>query len=378
MANHYDVIVAGLGGMGSAALYHIAARGKRVLGLEKFDLGHVMGSSHGLSRIIRLAYFEGEQYVPLLKRAHRLWTETGDKAGLKLLHVTGSIDLAPEGAGFVESSLASCKRHDVAHEVLDRKEIERRFPAFTLTDKHLGMWQPEGGFVASEKAIYAHAGLAIAAGAEIRTNEPMLSWKPTAHGGVEVTTANGTYTAGEIVLSAGAWMRDFVPGYARQMVPMKQAIGWFSVKDPALFREENFPVFILTVEEGNFYGFPLYEHPGFKLGGPHFGREPLDPDNPDRTPSARQVGLIRECLKRYIPSANGMALTIKGCIYTVTPDEHFIIDRVPGVPQALALSPCTGHGFKFASVIGEIAADFVTKGESAFDLSPFSFARFAA
>jgi sarcosine oxidase len=347
-----------------------------VLGLERFDLGHAQGSSHGLSRIIRLAYFEGAQYVPMLKRAHTLWRETGERAGLRLLHVTGSIDLAPEGAGFVESSRDSAREHGLAHEVIDRAEIARRFPAFHLPAGHIGMWQPDGGFVASEKAIFAHVGLAQAAGAEIRTHEPMLDWKPTAQGGVEVRTARGRYTAGHIVLTAGAWMRDFVPAYATQMRPMRQAIGWFSVRRPELFREGAFPVFILTVEEGNFYGFPLYEHPGFKLGGPHFGREPLDPDDPDRTPSPRQVALIRACLKRYIPDAAGAPLTVKGCIYTCTPDDHFVIDRVPGVPQAIAFSPCSGHGFKFASVMGEIAADLVTKGSTPFDLSPFAFTRF--
>ena len=190
-APHYDVIVAGVGAMGSAACWHLAKRGLRVLGLERFDLGHAMGSSHGLTRIIRLAYFEGSHYVPIVRRAHQLWQETGDAAGLKLLHVTGSLDLAPEGAGPVESSLQSCLDHGLAHEVLDQAEIARRFPAFQLPSGHLGLWQPDGGFVASEKAIYAHVGLAQSKGAEIRTGEPMLDWRPTADGGVIVRTERG-------------------------------------------------------------------------------------------------------------------------------------------------------------------------------------------
>lgn len=374
----YDVIVAGVGAMGSAACWHLAQRGLRVLGLERFDLGHGMGSSHGLSRIIRLAYFEGSHYVPIVKRAHELWARTGEEAGLKLLHVTGSLDLAPIGAGPVESSLQSCLDHGLEHEQLDRAEISRRFPAFQLPEGHVGLWQPGGGFVASEKAIYAHVGLAQSRGSDIRTNEPMLDWAPTADGGVTVRTERGSYSAGRLVITSGGWISDAVPALARQVHTVKQAIGWFTTRRPELFREGAFPVFILTAEEGSFYGFPLYEHPGFKIGGPHFAREPIDPREPDRTPSPRQVALIQDCLKRYLPDAAGAPLTLKGCVYTVSPDEDFIIDSVPGVPQAVFASCCSGHGFKFASAIGEILADRATDTPSPFDLSPFSLGRFAA
>jgi sarcosine oxidase len=377
-SSHYDVIVAGVGAMGSAACWHLAKRGLRVLGLERFDLGHAMGSSHGLTRIIRLAYFEGSHYVPIVRRARQLWSETGAAAGLKLLHVTGSLDLAPKGLGPVESSLQSCLDHGLEHEVLERDEITRRFPAFHLPADHLGLWQPEGGFVASEKAIYAHVGLAQSKGAEIRTGEPMLDWRPTADGGVSVQTERGSYSAGRLVITSGGWITDAVPALATRVRTMRQAIGWFTTRRPELFREGAFPVFILSAEEGTFYGFPLYEHPGFKLGGPHFGREPMDPREPDRTPSPRQLALIRECLARYLPDANGEPLTVKGCIYSVSPDEDFVIDAVPGVPQAVFASACSGHGFKFASAIGEILADLSTTGRPAFDLSPFALSRFDA
>lgn len=377
-SSQYDVIVAGVGAMGSAACWHLAKRGLRVLGLERFDLGHGMGSSHGLTRIIRLAYFEGSHYVPIVRRAHQLWSETGEAAGLKLLHVTGSLELAPAGLGPVESSLQSCLDHGLAHEVLERGEIARRFPAFHLPEGHIGLWQPGGGFVASEKAIYAHVGLAQSKGADIRTGEPMLDWAPTADGGVTVRTERGSYSAGRLVITSGGWIADAVPALAERVRTVRQAIGWFTTRRPELFREGAFPVFVLNVEEGNFYGFPLYEHPGFKLGGPHFGREPIDPHQPDRTASPTQLRLLRECLARYIPEAAGEPLTLRGCIYTVTPDEDFIIDAVPGAPQAVFASCCSGHGFKFASAIGEILADLSTTGQPAFDLSPFSLSRFDA
>jgi sarcosine oxidase len=374
----YDVIVAGVGAMGSAACWHLAKRGLKVLGLERFDLGHAMGSSHGMTRIIRIAYFEGSHYVPIVRRAHELWAQTGAEAGMQLLHVTGSLDLAPNGSGEVEASLQSCLDHGLVHDVLDGREIARRFPAFQLPAGHIGLWQPDGGFVASEKAIYAHVGLAQSRGAEIRTNEPMLDWRPTTDGGVEVRTQRGSYSAGRLVITSGGWIADAVPALAAKVRTVRQAIGWFTTRRPELFRQDAFPVFILSVDEGTFYGFPLYEHPGFKLGGPHFGREPMDPREDDRTPSPRQVSLIRECLKRYIPDAAGEPLTLKGCVYSVTPDEDFIIDSVPGAPQAVFASCCSGHGFKFASAIGEILADLSTTGRPAFDLTPFSLARFAA
>lgn len=373
----YDVIVAGVGGMGSAACWHLASRGQRVLGLDRFDIGHAMGSSHGMTRIIRLAYFEGSQYVPMVQRAHELWSETGKRAGMQLLHVTGSIDMAQEGAGFVESSRKSCLDHGLAHETLTRTEIMKRFPAFNLPEGQIGLWQPDGGFVASERAIYAHVGLAQSKGATIRANETVLEWTTTAHGGVKVVTDKGTYTAGRLVLTAGAWMDTLNPALAPHLKTVKQAIGWYTVRNPERFKLGNFPVFILTVDEGNFYGFPLWEHPGFKLGGPHYGREPIDPSQADRTPTARQVQMQGDAIRRYFPDASPELLAMKGCIYTVTPDEHFVIDTMPGAEQVAFASCCSGHGYKFASVIGEILADISMTGTTRFDLSPFTLDRFA-
>ncbi|MEQ1649526.1 MAG: N-methyl-L-tryptophan oxidase [Hyphomicrobiaceae bacterium] len=373
MSNTYDTIVCGIGGMGSATLYELAKRGQRVLGLERFDLGHAMGSSHGHTRIIRIAYFEGSHYVPIVKRAHHLWQQTGREADMQLLHVTGALDLAPIGQGFVESSHQSCLDHDLDYELLDAKDIMRRYPAFTLPATHHALYQKDGGFVLSEKAIFAHAGLALKHGAELHVGETVTGFKPTADGGVIVTTDKTTYTAGKLILSAGAWIKEFAPEVLASVKTVKQAIGWFQTRRPEKFALGALPVFILTVEEGNFYGFPVFEHPGFKLGGPHFAREPIDPNSPDRTPSARQVKAIQDCLAKYIPDAGGPPLTLKGCMYTATPDENFILDHLPDLPQVLVASPCSGHGFKFASAIGEIMADLATTGKSRFDLSHFSF-----
>ena len=372
----YDTILVGAGGMGSAALYHLAKRGQRVLGIERFDLGHVMGSSHGHTRIIRIAYYEGSHYVPIVKRAHQLWQEVGTEAGMQLLHVTGALDLAPIGQGCVESSRQSCLDHGLDHEILTACDIRRRYPAFHLPASHHALYQKDGGFVLSEKAIYAHVGLAMKHGAELRVGEKVKGFEPTADGGVVVETDRSEYSAGRLVLSAGAWIRDFAPAALRPVTTVKQAIGWFQTRKPEHFALGALPVFLLTVEEGMFYGFPVFEHPGFKLGGPHLAREPIDPDVQDRTPSPRQVEAIQDCLRRYMPDAGGPPLTLKGCMYTVTPDEHFILDQLPGLPQVVVASPCSGHGFKFASAIGEILADLAITGQSRFDLSGFALSRF--
>lgn len=376
MTAAYDVIVAGVGGMGSATCWQLAKRGLRVLGLERFDIGHTMGSSHGLTRIIRLGYAEGDQYVPLVLRAHQLWRETGDLAGTQLLHVTGSLDMERNGGERVTGALKSCLAYDLRHRMLDRRELNRRYPQFNLPEGHVGLWQPDGGFIASEQAIRVHVALARAHGADIRTNEPLMTWKTTVNGGVTVTTERDTYSAGSLVLTSGGWLGETSKSIAPLLSTVKQAIGWFPLKQPQRFAPDNFPVFVLGVEEGDYYGFPAWEHPGLKVGGPHLGRVPVAINDPDRTPTLDQERRLTQFLKRYIPDAAGDAIALKGCIYTVTPDEHFIIDRLPEAPQVVFASACSGHGYKFASAIGEVLADLATTANSRFDLTAFSLDRF--
>lgn len=377
MPGTYDVIVVGVGGMGSAACYQLAKRGVRVLGLEKFEIGHAMGSSHGLTRILRLAYFQGEAYVPLVQRARELWLETGRITGEPLFYEVGALDIGHEGSGVVEDGLAASEKHGLAHELLDRRTIEERYPAFTLDASHIGLYQPQSGFVASERAILAHVTLALYHGAEIHGCEPMLDWEPTANGGVKVTTDRGVYEAGRLILSPGAWIGDFAPGLKASTEVVRQTLGWFSPVRPTLFDMARFPVFTLEASEGHFYGFPLWQHPGFKLGSPHFSGEPYDPHLPDRQPSVQQRDLLRACLAKHIPAADGDLLGLKACMYTMTPDEHFIIDTLPGFEQVIVASPCSGHGYKFASAIGEALAELAIAGHSRFDLGMFSLRRFA-
>jgi sarcosine oxidase len=380
MANQravYDAIVVGVGAMGSATCYHLARRGLRTLGLERFDIPHAMGSSHGITRIIRLAYYEHPSYVPLLLRAFDLWDELAAASGRHLLEVTGTIDASgPDEVVFVES-LASCDRFDLPHEVLTSAELTARYPGYQLPSGHMALFQPRGGFLRPEQCISAHVEGALAAGAEIRARERVLGWEPLGDG-VRVTTERGVYEAARLVLSAGAWMGSLVPGFAELAVPERQVLAWFAPLEPTLFTPERFPVFNLMVPEGRYYGFPVHEVPGFKIGLYHHLEERVDPDAFDREADLRDETPLREATERYFPSANGSTLALRTCLFTNTPDEHFVLDALPGYPQVIVASPCSGHGFKFASVIGEILADLVQRGETRHEIGWLRLDRFAA
>jgi sarcosine oxidase len=371
----YDVIVIGVGGMGSATCRHLARRGKRVLGLERFDIPHAMGSSHGLTRIIRLAYYEDPSYVPLLRRAYELWRELETGFGEQLLHVTGSVDASGPDEEVFRGSYDSCRIHDLPHEVLTSAELTRRYPAYRLPPDHVALFQPSGGFLLSERAIVAHVVAAQAAGAEIRAREPVLGWEP-AGDGVRVTTGRGTYEARTLVVTAGAWIGQLVPELAALARPERQVLAWLQPTDPALFAPERFPVFNLVVPEGRYYGFPIHGVPGFKFGRYHHRGEQIAPDAWDREADHADETLLRAFAERYFPAGAGPVMALRSCMFTNTPDEHFIVDRHPACPQVVVASPCSGHGYKFCSVIGEILADLTVREESGHDIALFRLGRF--
>jgi sarcosine oxidase len=374
-AQSYDVIIVGVGGMGSAIAAHCAARGQRVLAIEQHALLHDRGSSHGHSRIIRLAYFEHDSYVPLLRRAFTLWRELEQASGRSLLHVTGSLDVGPAGGLVFEGSHRSCRTHHLEHEILDASALARRVPGWRPAPDAMAVFQPDGGFLIPEQCVQAHAERAVSSGAVIRQQEPVLGWRAAA-GEVEVVTAQGRYRGGQLVVSPGAWMGSMAPSLARLFVPERQVVGWFGVHDHARFSPSHFPVFVLEASEGLFYGFPEHAEPGFKIGKYHHRGEIISPDQLDRTCSPADESALRDAVSRYFPSANGELLRAQACMFTNTPDEHFVIDRAPGSPEVLLVSPCSGHGFKFSSVIGEICADLVTRGQTVHDIALFGLHRF--
>jgi sarcosine oxidase len=375
MSHRYEAIVLGVGGMGSAALYHLARRGKKVLGLERFNIPHERGSSHGITRIIRLAYYEHPSYVPLLRRAYELWRELEAKFGTQLLHRTGSVDAGPPGSAVFEGSRHSCEVHDLYHEVLTAKELTARFPGYRLPPSTMAVLQPDGGFLLPELCISTHVTLAQALGADVHTGERVLCWEATASG-VAVKTDLGRYEADRLIIWAGAWISQFVPELCNKAVPERQVLAWLQPFRPDWFRSEIFPVFNLVVDEGRYYGFPVFGVPGFKLGRYHHREERYDPDDPSRECDSEDERILRQFARRYFPDGCGSTLSMQACLFTNTPDEHFVIDSLTDYPQVIVASPCSGHGFKFASVIGEILADLVEYGETRHDISMQRLARF--
>ena len=374
--NEYDVIVAGVGGMGSAAVAELATRGARVLGLERAGIPNDTGSSHGVNRIIRLAYAEDPRYVPLLRRAYERWRTLESRLGETILVNTGGLDIGAPDCETVVGALTSAQEHELEHELLEAGEIHARFPGLELPDELVGVYQPDGGFVLSERAIAGHAALALEAGAEIHGQEPVLSGEAR-DGGVVVRTAVAEYRARRLIVSAGAWVGKLVGSLAPIAGPERRVLLWAATMQPELFTPDALPIFILDVDEGLFYGFPEYGIPGLKIGEMHQQSRAVDPDDWDR--SVIEPGdepLLRSALSRYLPQANGPALSLKTCMFTMTPDEHFIIDTLPEMPQAVVVSPCSGHGFKFSAVVGEIAADLALDGGTSHDISMFSIDRF--
>ncbi len=370
----YDAIVIGIGGMGSAAVYHLARRGMKTLGLEQFDIPHDRGSSHGTNRIIRLAYWEHPSYVPLLRRAYELWRELEHLSEERLLIITGSIDAGPEGCRTVRGSLLSCERHHLPHETMNAAELHHRYPGYRLTSDMIAVHQPDGGFVLSERAIVAYVMAAQALGADVHAREPVREWEPGSDG-VRVYTSRGAYAADRLVITAGPWAASLVPALARAAVPERQVLLWAQPLRPEYFRLGAFPVFNMEVSEGRFYGFPVYGIPGFKIGKYHHRREQTDPDRVDREIHPDDEAVLRDGIRRYFPDADGPTMALKTCLFTNSPDEHFILDRHPDLPNVCLAAGFSGHGFKFCSVVGEIMADLALEGRSAFDLSLFGIKR---
>lgn len=366
------MVVVGVGAMGSAAAYHLARRGQRVLGLEQFDVLHDLGSSHGLTRIIRLGYFEHPDYVPLLHRAYELWRELEREARERLLYVTGIVE---GGERIHEGALRSCLDHDLRHEAIDGREVARRFPAYRLPDDLPIVFQPDGGFVLPERCIVSHVAGALANGAVVRARERVLEWSDTGDG-VRVRTDRGVVEAGRLVLTAGAWSQEVARLPDGMVRAVRQALAWFQPAHPELFEPDRMPVFNLALDGEHFYGFPAFGIPGFKLGRYDHHGEGGAPESIDREPTLADETPLREFAERYFPDGAGPTIALKTCLFEPSPDEHFLIDRHPESERAVVAAGFSGHGFKFCSVVGEIVADLALDGSTRHDIGLFRLDRF--
>lgn len=375
----YDAIVIGIGGMGSATLYHLAKRGLNVLGIEQFEIPHEMGSSHGLTRIIRLAYYEDPSYIPLLRRAYELWNILEQESNNKLFYQTGSLDMGPEDSNVFAGSLQSCIVHDLEHEVMTSEQLTKRFPGYRMPAHIKALFQPQGGLLIPEKCIIAHVNLAKKHGATVHTGECVRGWDILRDARVQVTTDNSQYTAERLVICGGAWAYKLVPDLAQKAVPERQVLIWLETIKPELYTPERFPVWNATVDEGRYYGFPEFNPdgttPGMKFGRWHHREEIVDPDTVDRNVYPEDENLLRQFGEKYFPDGSGKTLSMKVCMFTNTADEHWIIQTLPDTPQVSVAAGFSGHGFKMASVIGETMADFAQHGETKHNIKLHQLAR---
>jgi sarcosine oxidase len=364
--NVFDVVVVGLGGMGSAAAAHVAARGRRVLGLEQFQPAHAHGSSHGKSRVIRLAYFEDPAYVPLLRRAYDLWRRVEQDTGRRLLQMTGGLMIGAPDSEVVSGSLRSAREHGLAHELLDATEVSRRFSPFTPAPGTVALYERDAGVVFPEEAIRAHLDIAADCGAHLHFDERVDDWRVAPSGTVTVTTSRGRYECGRLVLAPGSWASSL---FALEELPLEvepQVLYWLDpAGGPESFAADRFPIYIWDLGGGvQFYGFPADEDGRVKVA---FFRSPQ-----------KDEASIREALEPCLPSlARGRVVETASCKYTLTPDHHFVIGLHPAQANVVLASPCSGHGYKFASVVGEILADLALDGSTRHPIALFDPRRFA-
>jgi sarcosine oxidase len=371
----FDVIVVGLGAMGSAAARELARRGTRVLGLEQYPLGHDQGSSHGRTRIIRRAYYEHPDYVPLVSRAFEGWRDLERQTDCRLLTDCPCLSFGPPGCELVEGVLQSAQQHQLPVEKLSPSEVCKCFPAFRLDPKTIAVLEPSAGILAVEDCVRTLQDQAIRNGALLYQDEPVRSWKATPTG-VSVTTGASRYEADRLVLTAGPWAGQLFGDLGVPLKLMRQVPLWFHPTKPSLFGPDMFPIFIADTPEGYFYGIPAVDEGGLKVAE-HYGAPEVDsPSEINRSFTSVDEIPVRRFIQQWLPDANGLLLHASVCTYTLTPDRHFIIDRHPLHSQVAVAAGFSGHGFKFAPVVGEVLADLTLEGKTNRPIDRFRINRF--
>lgn len=370
----YDVIVAGLGAMGSAAAAELSARGFRVSGIDRFHPPHPFGSSHGETRIIREAYFEHPLYVPLVQRAYERWQALEERTGERLLVRTGGLMIGPADGELVAGARASAERHGLGHDVLTAREVEARYPALKLEKDWVAVREPRAGALLPERCIAAHLRQAAAAGATLRTGARMTGWEAGPHG-VEVWGDDWRARAARLVLATGAWLGED----SRIRLPLtveRNVVHWFQPKaNASAFRAGALPIYLIEYELGRMiYGFPGIDEagPGVKVALHHQGVE-TSADTVDRTVSREEVEDMRALMRTYLPDLDGAHLRSSACIYTNMPDSHFVLDWHPDSDRVLVVSACSGHGFKFAAAMGELIGDLIEERITRYELGAFKY-----
>ncbi len=373
----YDAIVIGTGGVGSAAAYHLARRGARVLGLDRFPGGHANGSSHGQTRIIRKAYFEHVDYVPLLNRAYELWTQLQEEVGEQLYHDVGLIEIGPPDGIVIPGVLASARQHGLRVDKLTASEATERFPGFAVPDDSVAVFEQDAGFLMVERCVLAFLSVAEKHGAELRYGETVLDWNSTASG-VTVRTDRATYSASKLLIAAGAWSRYLLSSLGIKLRVLRKHLHWYATTDACYRVDSGCPGFFYEVPGGHFYGFPQIDERGVKVADHTGGTEIADPLNDDRSTEDFDIARIETFLQRYLPGVARNATDHAACYYTMSPDENFVVDHHPEFNNVVFAAGLSGHGFKFTSVLGEVLAELATEGDSKLPIEFLKVNRFAA
>jgi sarcosine oxidase len=369
-----DVLVVGCGTMGSAALWRLAARGADVVGVERFEPGHDLGSGHGESRIIRTAYYEGPHYVPLLREAFPLWRQLEQESGIHLLTMTGGLMIGRQETSLVSGALTSAKAHGLAYERLSGGALRGRYPQFQPGDGEVAIYEPDAGALRPEMCIQTAARRAVELGARLhaRFRVDDVRVEP---GGVVAETEDGAYRAGHLVLCAGAWNGKLLPAIARWITVERMVLTWFRARDPELFAPERFPVFMWERDGAQWYGLPTMDGQTVKVVR-HRGGHPADPDTLDRKPHPEDLTPIERVVADTLPGLEPRVVRSQVCMYSRTPDEHFLIGSPRGMDRVTLLGGFSGHGFKFASILGDVAADLALSGSTTRPISSFDPDRF--
>jgi sarcosine oxidase len=374
----FDVIVAGAGGMGTAAAAHLARRGASVLALDRFPPGHARGSSHGQTRLIRLAYFEHPDYVPLLRRARELWRALECDSGTPLLTECGLLSSGPADGDVIAGTLRSAREHDLTVEAMTAREAMRRWPAFAIPAEWQSVFEAEAGHLAVEACVRAHAEVAVRHGAVIEADHDIRGWRMEG-GSVLVETSRETVAANRLVLCPGPWAADLLRLPAIPFTVLRKSLFWYPPSAGlSTAIAAALPTFAFDTPRGFFYGFPALDDRGLKLAEHTGGRVVADPQHVDRAIDATEQATIEGWLADHLPGVGRARTAHEVCLYTMSPDHHFVVGLHPAHPQVAVAAGFSGHGFKFASVIGEVLADLALTGTTPHPIGFLSPLRFPA
>ena len=359
MAQHFDVIVLGGGTMGTAAAWELGKRGEKALVLEQFSHVHSLGSHSGQTRIIRHAYAEGPDYIPLVLRADELWVELEEETRTKVLHRVGGLEIATPGGGHAQAARDAAAEHNVPFEWITAEETRKRWPMFGIPDNWEVGFGPTSGFLNVEPALHAMGDQARVLGVKIREEEPVQSWAVDGEG-VRVKTGEGEYTADRLIVTAGAWAGRMLADLGLPLQVLRKVLFWLEVEDESKFDPAIMPVYVSDSHLGEIYGFPVFGQRGLKIAR-HDGGTPAEPDALDRVVKPGEEDDVATFAKAFFPGVTGGVVKSAVCMYTMTPDGDFIVDRHPEHSNIAIGTGFSGHGFKFATAVGEALVDLVSE-----------------